>query len=140
MIDLFIPGTPPTITQQSKGVRCIPGGPPIFYKKSAYKQAEQHYFEHIPQGKPIPGPVAVKIELAWPWRKSEPKKNRVRGRKHKDTKPDLDNTCKLILDQLTKRNCGFSDDAQVARLEVVKVWSDEPGTRIKVWPLDEAID
>ena len=139
MIDLWIPGEPPTVTAQQKGVRCIPASGrmmPMFYKKPAYKQAEAQLLDHIPQGSPFKGPVAVRIELAWPWRKAEPKKNRMRGWRHKDTKPDLDNTCKLILDCLTKKQCGFSDDAQVTQLEIEKTWADEPGTRIRIWALE----
>ena len=138
MIDLFIPGTPPTITAQGKGVRCVPDRGamrPMFYKKKTYKDAEGHFLINIPRGTPYKGAVGVRIEMQWPWRAAEPKKNRTEGWKHKTSKPDLDNSAKLILDCMEMRQFGFSHDAQVAELTVVKTWGDVPGTRIKVWPL-----
>ena len=109
---------------------------PVFYKKKALKQAETHYMDSIPSGHPYIGPVSVHIEFSYPWRKAEPKKNRVDGRKWKNTKPDLDNSAKTLIDCLAKRG-HFSDDAQIAELTVMKVWSDSPGTRIKIEPLDD---
>lgn len=141
MTTLHIPGPPPTITQQMKGVRCVPDRGamrPMFYKKKAYKQAEDFYLSHIPPGKPYAGPVGLRVEFQWEWRQSEPKKNRTAGWMHKDTKPDLDNTAKLLLDVLEMRQFGFSHDAQVAELTVVKTWGDEAFTRISVWSLDAA--
>ena len=138
----FIPGTPPTITNQSKGVRCIPDRGtmrPMFYKKKAYRQAEAHILTHLKRGTPFAGPVGVRIAFQWPWRKSEPKKNRALGWKPKDTKPDADNSTKLVLDCLTKQQFGFSDDAQVAELTALKTWGDDPGTFIQVWALEDGL-
>ena len=140
MTTLHIPGEPPTVTQQMKGVRCLPHNGttrPMFYKKKAYKAAEQHYLAMIPRGKPYAGPVGVRIELQHAWRKSEPKRNREQGWKYKDTRPDVDNCAKMILDCLQKRQFGFSDDAQISDLSVVKTWGDDPCARISVWSLDE---
>jgi len=141
MIDVFIAGVPPTITQQSKGVRCVPDRGamrPMFYKKKSYRDAEKFYLEALPSGVPFAGPVVVEIELTWPWRKAESKKEKISGWKFKTTKPDLDNSAKLILDAMEMKQVGFSHDAQVAKLNIVKKWGDNPGTHIKVWSLEEA--
>lgn len=52
-------------------------------------------------------------------------------------KPDADNLAKAVLDALTQ--CGlWADDAQVASLNVQKLWSNcgQPGCRIEVVSLD----
>jgi len=142
MLKLFIPGAPPTVTAQMKGVRCVPTNGatlPMFYKKKALKLAENHYLSSIPRGNPYKGPVGVRIEFQWPWRKSEPKKNRARGFKPKYTKPDADNSTKLVLDCLTKQQFGISDDAQIAELTALKTWGDDPGTFIQVWALEDGL-
>ena len=138
----FIPGPPPTVTQQMKGVNCRPAGGgmvPFFYKKKAYREAESHILAHLQRGTPFAGPVGVRIAFQWPWRKSEPKKNRALGWKPKDTKPDLDNSAKLVLDMMQKQQFGISDDAQIAELTVVKTWGDDPGIFIQVWPLEDGL-
>jgi len=138
----FIPGTPPTITNQSKGVRCIPDRGtmrPMFYKKKAYRQAEAHYLSHIPQGSPFSGPVGMRIAFQWPWRVAEPKKNRVLGWKPKDTKPDLDNSAKCLIDCIEKMQFGISHDAQIAELTIVKTWGDDPGVLIQIWELEDGL-
>ena len=38
-------------------------------------------------------------------------------------KPDVDNTCKLILDQITRSGCVWRDDSQVVSLTVHKFWA-----------------
>lgn len=140
MTTIHIPGIPPTITQQQKGVRCVPHHGsmlPVFYKKKAFKDAERYYLEHIPRGTPYSGAVGVRISFQWPWRSAEPKKNKVAGWRHKDTKPDCDNICKLVIDMLEKQQCGISHDAQIAELTVIKTWGDDPGTLINIWPLEQ---
>lgn len=141
MTTIHIPGIPPTITQQQKGVRCVPHHGsmlPVFYKKKAYRDAERYYLDHIPRGTPYSGAVGVRISFQWPWRSAEPKKNKAAGWRHKNTKPDCDNICKLVIDMLEKQQCGISHDAQIAELTVVKTWGDEAYTRISVWSLDAA--
>jgi Holliday junction resolvase RusA-like endonuclease len=139
MTTLIIPGPPPTVTAQQKGVRIAPHNgtmKPFWFKRPAFKKAEDAMLASIPRGKPYAGPVGVRLELQWPFRKSEPKRNRAAGWMYKDTKPDTDNCAKMILDCLQKRQFGFSDDAQIADLKVVKTWGDEAFTRITVWSLD----
>ena len=42
---------------------------------------------------------------------------------HHVGKPDADNTCKLILDQITRSGCVWQDDSQVVSLTVHKFWA-----------------
>jgi Holliday junction resolvase RusA-like endonuclease len=80
---------------------------------------------------PMQGPVCVRLTFCWPWRKSEPKRNRTTGVMPCDTRPDVDNLCKLIFDCMT-RLAYWSDDGQVAALAVLKAWGDRPGIGVAV--------
>ena len=77
------------------------------------------------------GPVSLTITWCYPWRKSEPKKNRVNGWKYCDTKPDADNLSKMAQDVMTSLNF-WTDDSQVAALHFVKIWGDNPRIEIKI--------
>ncbi len=81
--------------------------------------------------KPMTGPVRVEMEVRYPWRKSEPKKNRVKGWKWKSTRPDVDQLAKQTLDVLQSLHY-FTDDAQVVSLLVEKQWSDAPGLSLQI--------
>lgn len=84
---------------------------------------------------PLTGPLQAQIAYAYPWRKSEPKKNRATGWKWKDTKPDADNLPKTLKDCMTR--LGFwEDDAQVTQFLFEKAWADKPGIRVKIVRLD----
>lgn len=85
---------------------------------------------YAPQ-KPLEGPLSLSVMWAYPWRSSEPKKNRVNGYKFCDTKPDCDNLTKQLADILTRLGFWF-DDAQVATLKFSKVWRDNPGIYIEI--------
>ena len=86
--------------------------------------------QYVPD-QPIEGAVELVIRWNYPFRSSEPKKNRLWGWKYCDTRPDADNICKMLLDCMTR--LGFwQDDAQVARLEFGKYWSVNPGIGIEI--------
>ena len=90
------------------------------------------FAEHRPP-QPLAGPLLVRLEWTYPWRKSEPKKNRVTGRKLVDTRPDADNIFKFVADVMTR--LGFwLDDAQVHPC-ILRYWGDEPGIDVWVLPL-----
>ncbi len=78
--------------------------------------------EYRPES-PILGPIRLWLEFRYPWRKSEPKKNRHRIRA-KDTKPDLDNLEKQLVDVL-ERSGFFTNDSQVAEKRSVKTWGEQ---------------
>ena len=80
---------------------------------------------------PFLGALKTEIKWVYPWRSSEPKKNRVFGLKYCDTRPDADNLLKFLFDCMTR--CGFwIDDAQVSDLRFEKMWGDDPRIEIKI--------
>lgn len=84
-------------------------------------------YPYRPQ-KPLEGALKLEIKWVYPFRKSEPKKNRT-GELYCYTRPDVDNLCKLLFDVMTR--LGFwIDDSQIADLHFVKCWSDNPRIEI----------
>jgi Holliday junction resolvase RusA-like endonuclease len=79
--------------------------------------------EHKP-ATPYVGPLAFTITYVYPWRKSEPKKNRVHGFRWMDKKPDADNIPKILQDVMTRLQY-WGDDSQIAVLGVRKLWGDD---------------
>lgn len=87
-------------------------------------------YPYAPQ-KPLVGALELSVVWKYPWRASEPKKNKLNGFRYCDTKPDADNLTKALADILTR--LGFwQDDAQVSILNFTKMWADEPGIEIKI--------
>lgn len=80
---------------------------------------------------PFAGPVSLCIGITWPWRKSEPKRNRAKGSKWHTSKPDLDNWAKTFADCMTRLNF-WGDDSRVAQLLMCKRWGDRPGIEVSV--------
>lgn len=133
---------PPKSTAQSGSQILMGKGGKRFIgrKKNSKAEGAKHDLmlllsENVPD-KPHEGPVRVLIVWAYPWRKSEPKKNRVHGVKYCDTRPDIDNLCKMLFDSMT-RLAFWNDDSQVASLAFKKIWSDEAGISIKIIPIEE---
>ncbi|MCM1497244.1 MAG: RusA family crossover junction endodeoxyribonuclease [Clostridium sp.] len=84
--------------------------------------------------RPLDGALEVKIVWTFPWRKSEPKKNRITGKKFCTVKPDLDNSTKIFQDILIR--LGFwTDDAIISILHLEKYWGDEPGIDVEITQL-----
>lgn len=84
-------------------------------------------YPYRPQ-KPLEGALKLEIKWVYPFRKSEPKKNRT-GELYCYTRPDVDNLCKLLFDVMTR--LGFwLDDSQIADLHFIKCWSDNPRIEI----------
>lgn len=81
--------------------------------------------------RPLTGPVSLKLSFVWPYRKSEPKRNRG-GLIPKTTKPDWDNLAKTLQDAMTRLSF-WEDDAQVYSASVEKNWGEEPQITITVW-------
>jgi crossover junction endodeoxyribonuclease RusA len=133
MIKFRIDCNPPKATSQQKGVMVI-AGKPRFFKRKHVKQAENDItallMPHRPKT-PLVGPVRLLVVWAYPWRKSEPKRNRERGYMPCDTRPDCSNIVKGLEDCMTR--LGFwGDDSQVADLRFVKQWSDHPGIYVEI--------
>lgn len=83
---------------------------------------------------PLTSPLFIQILWAYPYRKSE-KKRRIGNRIYCDTRPDIDNLCKLLFDCMTR--LGFwLDDGQIADLRFIKVWDKQVGIWISIEELD----
>ncbi len=64
---------------------------------------------------------------------SAKKRKEMEGKPHSQ-KPDADNLIKYLLDTLN--GLTYTDDAQVARIEISKEWSSEPRTEITIYSLE----
>lgn len=143
MIDLFIDCVPPTITAQQKGVRVAQRNgkmAPFFFKKTEVVEAEAAYIKwllpyapktgiHYPEG-----PVRLEVTFINPWT-SELGKRRWNDALPiyvpKPTRPDTDNSLKLLKDTMTALKF-WTDDSQVAEELTRKGWGDRHGIHIKV--------
>ena len=108
------------------------------FAKSKGKQAQNDLMtmlmEHRPD-KPFSGPLAVSVCWVYPYRKSEPKKNRT-GLIPCHTRPDVDNLFKMLGDCMTR--LGFwADDSQVYSLTFSKFWGEMPGIQVEINTLNE---
>lgn len=108
----------------------------LFIGKKADSKAQQTendllmlLYPYRPE-KPFSGPLKEEIRWIYPYRKSEPKKNR-RKEIWCDTRSDCDNLVKMFNDCLTR--CGYwIDDAQVAILHFEKLYADEPRIEVNI--------
>jgi Holliday junction resolvase RusA-like endonuclease len=133
VIEIVIPNiVPPTTTHQSKKI--VKAGK--FTKladSDALNKAKDFWTQLLIPFKtlsPIECPVSLVIEIAWPYRASEPKKNQAARMKH-TSKPDCSNMAKTIEDRLVE--LGFiKDDAQVCELIVRKFWDKTGYTNIRI--------
>jgi len=136
MIDFHLPIIPPKTTSQTKRLVMI-GGKPRFFHKASHQAAESDLLtlcaEYAPD-KPIEGPVELYVVYIFPWRKSEPQRNRGKGLIYHTSRPDAGNLAKLLEDVLTKLQF-WRDDSQVARQMVSKFWGEYPGIRVMITPL-----
>ncbi len=89
---------------------------------------------------PLAGPLHVAVQLWLPipgtWSAGRAQAAR-RGRILPGRWPELDTVVKAACRLLT--GIAFADDAQIARLSVVKGYADRPDLVITVWPLAEAV-
>lgn len=138
IISFKVPGEPETATAQQKGVRVKRSRTgkfyPKFYEKPEVKEAKERLYWRLNDFTPTE-PIEGPIELFITWcfaRGSKPK--RVIDT-FKDTRPDLDNMSKSIIDCMT--DLGYwKDDGQIARLHLEKIWVDngDEGTLITIMP------
>jgi len=137
-IDFFMPFDPPTATAQHKGAR-VHKGEVFFYTKAELREIEEMLRAQMAPfvvAAPLDGPLSLLMEWFFPWRKTEPAKNRVTGRKWHTSKPDCSNIIKAPEDQLTRLRF-WHDDGQIADLRVIKRWADTPGIRVVITQLSE---
>lgn len=127
MIRFFLPMIPPTTTHQQKQVT-VRNGKPVFYEPEDLKKARSklmaHLGQHVPKEK-IEGPVHFTVKWLFPITGSHT------DGEYKATKPDLDNSNKLLQDCMT--DLGFwVDDALVASELAQKFYAEKPGIFIQI--------
>jgi Holliday junction resolvase RusA-like endonuclease len=137
MIKAWIDCNPPKTTGQAAARIMTRRGGTMFVGKCASgkgKAAQDDLMTllmpHRPSS-PLRGAVKLVVTWRYPWRKSEPKRNRALGVMPCTTRPDADNIVKMLLDCMT-RLAYWTDDGQVAALTVMKQWGDGPGIGIVV--------
>lgn len=127
MIEFFLNIIPPETTHQQKKVHVI-NNKPVFYEPDDLKKARAklmaHLSKHVPNEK-FEVPVRMMVKWCFPI-----VGNHSNG-EYKYTKPDLDNSNKLLQDCMTKLNF-WKDDSYVVSLIVEKFWADVPGIYIRV--------
>lgn len=127
MIEFFMNMIPPETTHQQKKVHVVKNKP-IFYEPDDLKKAREklmaHLSKYVPKEKMM-GPVGMTVKWCFPTTGDH------QNGEYKWTKPDLDNSNKLLQDCLTK--LGFwKDDSYVVSLIAEKFWSDIPGIYIRI--------
>ena len=97
-------------------------------------------YKHRPE-KPLVGPIELRVLYVFPMNKGQAKDHAewladLEATFYSISKPDLDNTAKLLGDVLTK--CGFwKDDCHVSDLCVQKRIGVTPRIHVAVYPLQE---
>ena len=133
---IFLPCVPPKATHQGSAmILRRKDGTPFVGKasNSAGAKAKKNLLALLCYNSPplpFTGPTEVNIKLVFPWRKSEPKKNKALGIIPMTTKPDLDNLSKMIVDSMADANWFSGGDQQVHLLTLSKWWGDEVGITI----------
>ncbi len=86
----------------------------------------------------LTAPVSIDLTFYMPIPKSTTgirKKQMLHGKMYHMKRPDLDNLQKFVLDCLNQ--IILTDDAQVVEIRARKIYSDKPGTLIRILPLTE---
>jgi Holliday junction resolvase RusA-like endonuclease len=137
MTVIWIPGTPPTTTQQQHRV-IVQNGKPKFIPGKKVEETRKKLMAAIqPQVyHTYDKPIKVTAIWTWPYRTHEAKAVRTSGNSvPKDTRPDTDNLMKALLDLLTEAGA-ITDDALVSSLTVHKCWGKTPGILVQLEEID----
>ena len=101
--------------------------------KEGYKwQLKSQYREEL-----MTGPIILSVTFFMPIPKSTSgikKRQMANGIIHHIKKPDVDNLLKLVCDALNQTI--FSDDSQIIEVRAKKIYSNNPGTSIRIIPLN----
>lgn len=126
MIRFFVPMRLPTITLQEQKIG-VKNGKPYKYDTPELKAARVLFRDRLAQfapKEPLRGPI--KLHTVWCYHSEGHGPG-----EWKTTKPDTDNSIKLLKDVMTK--LGFwNDDAQVCSELTEKIWNDLPGLYVSV--------
>lgn len=127
MIEFFMSMIPPETTHQQKKVHIVKGKP-HFYEPDDLKKARTKLMAKLAKFVPderMNGNVRLMVKWCFPITGDH------EDGEYKYTKPDLDNSNKLLQDCMTK--LGFwKDDAYVVSLIVEKFWAEHPGIYIRI--------
>ncbi len=126
--EFFMPmRKPPTTTHQQKQVTVV-NGKPVFYEPDSVKAARSKLMAHLGQHTPTETynrPVRLFVKWCFPMTKTS------KNGQFKHTRPDIDNSQKLLFDCMT--DLGFwKDDSLVVSLIAEKFWAELPGIYIKI--------
>ena len=122
-LTIWIPGKPATVTAQQKVI--TKGGKIFDCQRLMVARADLFCIlaEQAPS-RPLDGNLSVEVTWAWT-RKGQTQPE------WKNTKPDLDNLAKLLLDEMGRAGI-ITDDARVVELVLRKLWVQERDEGIKI--------
>ncbi|GEC93798.1 RusA family crossover junction endodeoxyribonuclease [Brevibacillus brevis] len=126
--EFFMPmKNPPTVTHQQKQVTII-NDKPVFYEPAELKAARAKLMAHL--GRQAPEHMYTKpVRLIVKW--CFPITGKRQDGEYKATKPDIDNSQKLLFDCMTDLKF-WKDDALVVSLIAEKFWAKLPGIYIRI--------
>ena len=129
--EFFMPMIPPTMTHQEKQVAVVKGKPK-FYEPAELKAVRSKLMAHLGQHVPAKKyTTAVRLITKWCF----PITGKHQDGEYKTTKPDTDNSQKLLKDVMT--DLGYwTDDALVASEIIEKFWAARPGIYICIEELE----
>lgn len=134
MITIFIPGDPDTVTAQQKGLKIMRSRTgkyyPQFYEKPEVRAANSKLAYKLMDFKPA-DPITGPIELMIVWAFANGKRPKKNINTFRETRPDLDNLNKNIMDILTRLKF-WNDDSQVAKLLLMKRWVADENAGIHI--------
>lgn len=131
-VEFFMPMKKvPTTTHQQKQLNLklsIQKGKPMFYEPESLQQARAkltaYLGQHVPDKK-ITKPVRLFVKWCFPMTKKS------KNGQYKHTKPDIDNSQKLLFDCMT--DLGYwEDDSLIVSLIAEKFYAELPGIYIKI--------
>lgn len=130
--------TMPTTTAQQKGVY-VKNGRPFFYEKEKVKVARQQFIaELLPHIPPKPSELPIKLTV---WFAFDVKNKNLwghdvddteepwTGHEYKPTRPDTENSLKLLKDCMT--GLFFVDDSQVVDERIIKTYAEKATIMIR---------
>lgn len=124
----------PVVPKQSMRVRSGRDGRPITYQAAKVKKNAAELAsivqEHRPKI-PLSGPLAAGFVFCEPFRVTETKATKARGRCWRPTRPDYDNCAKQITDVLEASGF-FANDGQLVCVTVAKL-RNKGGSRVHVF-------
>ncbi len=117
----------PTVTYQQKQVTVV-NDKPVFYEPAELKAARAKLMAHLGQHVPkqtYTRPVRLIVKWCFPMT------GKSADGQYKHTKPDIDNSQKLLFDCMTDLKF-WKDDAVVVSLIAEKFWAKLPGIYIRI--------